>query len=336
MKYIHIIILIATIVISCKDEAKKNVDKIEDGKMQEIESYLNGRASKDSLHGVVLIGKNDKILLQEAYGYVDLDSLEKHTLETRIGLASLGKMFTAISIMQLESEGMLELEDLASKYLDDIENKTISDSVRIKHLLSHTSGMGSYWAELRAGTEDRADLAYIYSLVKNDTLLKPVGKSFGYSNSGYILLGRIIEEISGLLYRDYVKRNIFDKCKMSNTELEVSAGGGKSTATDMWKFGQALRKRELLDNDKFESMIQNRSDGDYGYGFMLNARNGIKSYGHNGGFWKGEKLGIAAYFFTIDNGYTIVVLTNRNPNVGGAGLEIHEILTKKETDNTTE
>ena len=226
------------------------------------------------------------------------------------------------------------MEDLASKYLDDLENKTIRDSVRIKHLLSHTSGMGSYWVELRAGNQDNeADLEYIYSLVKNDSLLQSVGESFHYSNSGYILLGKIIEEISGLPYRDYVKRNIFDKCKMFNTELEVSAGGGKSTAADMWKFGQELEKNELLDNDKFGSMIQNRSEGDYGYGFMLNTRNGIKSYGHNGGFWNGEKLGIAAYFFTIDNGYTIVGLTNRNPNVGGAGLKIHEILTKNESDN---
>ncbi|MDB4293348.1 beta-lactamase family protein [Maribacter sp.] len=330
MKYLSIIILITAVFTSCKDGVKKNVEKKEDGKIQEIKTYLNERASKDSLHGVVLIGKNDEILLQEAYGYVDLDSLEKHTLETQIGLASLGKMFTAISIMQLESEGRLELEDLASKYLDDIENKTISDSVKIKHLLAHTSGLGSYWAELRASNQDKeADLEYIYSLVKNDSLLKPVGKSFGYSNSGYILLGRIIEEVSGLSYRDYVKKNIFDKCKMFNTELEVSAGGGKSTAADMWKFGQALRKKELLDNDKFESMIQNRSDGDYGYGFMLDNSNDVRSYGHNGGFWKGEKLGIAAYFFTIDNGYTIVVLTNRNPNVGGVGMDLHEILTKK-------
>ena len=99
MKYPLLIILITTLFTSCKDGVKINVDKIEDGKIQEIKSYLSDRASKDSLHGVVLIGKNDKIFLEEAYGYVDLDSLEKHTLETQIGLASLGKMFTAISIM---------------------------------------------------------------------------------------------------------------------------------------------------------------------------------------------------------------------------------------------
>lgn len=179
MKYLSIIILITAVFTSCKDGVKKNIDKNEVSRIQEIKSYLTERASKDSLHGVVLIGKNDEILLNEAYGHVDLDLLEKHTLESQIGLASLGKMFTAISIMQLESKGELDLEDLASKYLNDIENKAINDSVKIKHLLSHTSGLGNYWDELRAGNEDKAtDLEYIYSLVKNDTLVKPIGKTF--------------------------------------------------------------------------------------------------------------------------------------------------------------
>jgi len=338
IKYSFLIILIATVLTSCKDDVKKNVDRKEDSKIQEIKSYLTERASKDSLHGVVLLGKNDEIILNEAYGYVDLDFSQKHTLESQIGLASLGKMFTAISIMQLESKGKVDLDDLASKYLDDIENKAINDSVKIKYLLSHTSGLGNYWDELRAGNEDKAtDLEYIYSLVKNDTLVKPVGKTFGYSNSGYILLGKIIEKITGMTYRDYVIKNIFNKCEMTNTEIGASAGGGKTTAADMWKFGQALRKRIFLDNDKLEIMLQNRSDGDYGYGFMINNRNGIKSYGHNGGSGRrGDKLGVASYMFIIDDKYTVVVLTNRNPSIGGAGMYLHEILTKKEAENKKE
>src|SRR5690606_16033264 len=136
MKYPFLILLIATLIVSCKDDVKKNVDKKEDGKILEIKSYLAEQAKKDSLHGVVLIGKNDEILLNEAYGYVDLDSIERHTLESQIGLASMGKMFTALSIMKLESQDKLDLEDLVSKYLNDIENIVIKDSVKIKHLLS--------------------------------------------------------------------------------------------------------------------------------------------------------------------------------------------------------
>ncbi|BFP40313.1 serine hydrolase domain-containing protein [Flavobacteriaceae bacterium GF1] len=336
MKYHTLLLLFLVVLPCCKNEDKKSVAIKEDHKIEEIKTYLAERAAKDSLHGVVLLGKNDNVLLHKAFGYVDLDSTQKHTLESKIGLASLGKMFTAISIMQLQSDRIIGLNDLASKYLDAIENKSIRDSVRIRHLLSHTSGMGNYWAELRAGDRNKtADLEYIYSLVKDDTLVKPVGKTFGYSNSGYILLGKIIEEVTGLTYNDYVLKNIVEKCEMTDTEIGAPAGGGQSTAADLWKFAQALKEGKLLANSTFETMVQKQSDVAYGYGFMINTRNGTKSFGHNGGWWNGEKLGIAAYFFIIDNGYTVVVLTNRNPDVGGVGDQLHEILTKKEPDDDT-
>lgn len=334
IKLPFLILLIATLIVSCIDDVKKNVDTKEDGKILEIKSYLTEQAKKDSLHGVVLIGKNDKIILNQAYGYVDLDSIEKHTLESQIGLASMGKMFTALTIMKLESQGKLALEDLASKYLDDIENNVIRDSVKIKHFLSHTSGLGSYWDEL--GDDERGnDLEYVYSLIKNDTLVGSVGKH-SYSNSGYIFLGKIIEKVTGMPYSEYVQKNILNPCQMSSTEINSPDGGGKTTAEDMWKFGQALRKREFVDNDKFKIMIQKQSDGDYGFGFMVKTINGSKIYGHTGGYWlKGEKLGVASALDIINEEYTVVVLTNRNPSLGGKKVRdyLHETLTS-EIENT--
>lgn len=118
---------------------------------------------------------------------------------------------------------------------------------------------------------------------------------------------------------------------MTITEIGASAGGGTTTAADMWNFGQALRKREILDKDKFEIMIQNQSDGDYGYGFMIDNGNSHEYYGHNGGIGRrGEKLGVASYFFISDDEYTIIALTNRNPSISGVGMDLHEILTIKE------
>lgn len=332
MKKYYLVILVIILLASCKKEIKKNSLSTEDDKIEKIRDFLDERASKDSLHGVVLIGKNDKILLHEANGYVDLDAIEKHTLNTQIGQASLGKMFTAIAIMQLESEGKIDLEDLVSNYLDDIENPTIRDSVKIKHLLSHTSGMGSYWKELRASNEIKGDeLDFIYALVKNDSLLSPVGKAFGYSNSGFILLGKIIEVVSGMTYSDYINKNIFNTSEMTDSEIKVSAGGGKGTAEDLWRFGQALKKGKLLAESKLEIMTRKQSDVGYGYGFMLNETNGIRSFGHNGGFWNGEKLGIAAYFFILENGYTIISLSNRNPDLGGIGEQLNEILVSRDS-----
>jgi CubicO group peptidase (beta-lactamase class C family) len=330
MKYSFLIILIATLIIGCKDDPKKNIETKEDAKILEIKSYLTEQAKKDSLHGVVLIGKNDEIILNEAYGYVDLDSIEKHTLEGQLGLASMGKMFSALCIMKLESQGKLALEDLASKYLNDIENNVIRDSVKIKHFLSHTSGLDSYWDEL--GDDERGDdLEYVYSLIKNDTLVGPVGKH-NYSNSGYIFLGKIIEKVTRMPYGEYVQENILKPCQMSSTEIISPDGGGKTTSEDMWKFGQALRKRKFVDDDKFNIVIQKQSDGDYGYGFMVKNINGSKIYGHTGGYWlEGEKLGVASALDIINEEYTVVVLTNRNPSLGGKKVRdyLHETLTSK-------
>ncbi len=330
MKKYCLVILTISALASCKKEAEKKPLPINEAKIEKIRGFLKERASKDSLHGVVLIGKNDKILLHEAYGYVDLDSIEEHTLNTQIGQASLGKMFTAISIMQLVAEGKIDMDDLASKYLDDIETAAIRDSVKIKHLLSHTSGMGSYWKELRATEEIVGDeLDFIYSLVKNDTLHSPVGKAFVYSNSGFILLGRIVEKVTGMKYADYVSRNVFERSGMTNSEIMASAGGGKGTAEDLWRFGQALKTGKLLAENRLAIMTKKQSDVGYGYGFMLNEKGNIKSFGHNGGFWDGDKLGNAAYFFILDNGYTIVSLSNRNPDIGGIGEKLNEFLVSR-------
>ncbi|MEM8928390.1 MAG: serine hydrolase domain-containing protein [Bacteroidota bacterium] len=328
-KYVPFIFMIS-LLAGCKKQVRKKPLSMDEVNIEKVRSFLKERALKDSLHGVVLIGKNDEILLHEAYGYVDLDSIEEHTLNTRIGQASLGKMFTAISIMQLVSEGKIDLDDLASSYLKDIENPTIRDSVKIKHLLSHTSGMGSYWKELRATDEIIGDeLNFIYSLVKNDTLRSPVGKTFGYSNSGFILLGRIVEKVSGMKYADYVNRNVFERSGMTDSEIKVSAGGGTGTAEDLWSFGQALKAGKLLAKDKFEIMTKKQSDVGYGYGFMLNEMGNSISFGHNGGFWNGDTLGNAAYFFVFNNGYTIISLSNRNPDIGGIGDKLTEILVSK-------
>ncbi|MEO0338674.1 MAG: serine hydrolase domain-containing protein [Bacteroidota bacterium] len=329
-KYTYIITYIALLLLNCTSSNQSDSNRNDQHQLQELQAFLNERAEKDSLHGVVLIGVDDKIIFQEAYGYVDLAKSQQHTTESQIGLASVGKMFTAIAIMQLNAQGKLQLDDLASKYLDDLENSALRDSVKIKHLLSHTSGLGSYWGELRESNARRSpDVDYIYSLVKDDTLAHPIGKEFHYSNSGFIVLGKIIQEVSGMFYRDYVTENIFNPCKMTHTKIGASAGGGTSTIQDMWKFGQALKTRKLLRKEQFQLMLEDYYDADYGYGMMVSDNSGNQAYGHNGGSWDGEKMGVASSLFIINEKYTAIILTNRNPNVGGIGFEVQAFLTKK-------
>lgn len=303
--------------------------------INEIKNHLNEQNKNDSLHGVVLIGKDSEIFLEEAYGYVSLDSLQKHTLENELGMASMGKMFTAISIMKLVSEKRIDLNDLIGKYLFDIENKTVRDSIRIKHLLSHTSGLDNYWEEL--GEDEKSDdLSYVYSLVKNDSVIRPVGEKFNYSNSGYIILGKIIEKVTGMSYADYIGTNILNPCLMTNTVVSMPDGGGKTTANDLWKFAMALKKNRIIDARLLGMMTESKSKNNYGYGFMTNYRNGHKVYGHTGGYFqRGTKIGIASALDIIDNGYTVIILTNRNPREGGAAARNYmlDIISSLDSDD---
>ncbi len=334
MKSPYVVMLCLVVLTSCTTKQKKKAENQEDYKILEMKNFLARMATNDSLHGVVLIGKNDKILFHEAYGYIDLESTQKHTIESPIGMASMGKMFTAVAIFQLRSKGKLQLDDLISKHLEDIESNILKDSVKIKHLLSHTSGLGSYWDELNETDSESIDLSYIYSLVKNDSLSEFVGKKMMYSNSGYILLGKIIEEITGLDYKEYIHQNILHPLQMENTDVFLSDGGGHTTTENLWKFANAIKNGKILNRKDTKVMTEKNPLGNYGYGFMVKHINGVKVYGHTGGYWEeNTKLGVAAGLDMFDNGYILIILTNRNPSEGGKKIRDYLIESLSVGDN---
>lgn len=178
-----ILILTALIAFGCKNsncQLKNEKSKADTVNITEIKEYLNNQARKDSLHGVVLIADKDKILLKKAFGYKDLSHTEKHSLESKIGLASMPKIFTAIAIIKLAESGEIKLNNIVENYLPEIKNQFLKDSVIIRQLLSHTSGLGNYWDY--TNESDQEDLDKLYHLIVMKDSLKSHRK-FRYSNS---------------------------------------------------------------------------------------------------------------------------------------------------------
>src|SRR2546423_3793146 len=247
--------------------------------VKETETYLNQAVAEDAFSGAVLIAKNGKPIFEKAYGLANKSTSTPNNVDTKFNLGSINKSFTSVAIAQLAQQGKLSFNDPISKYLPDYPNKTVASKVTIHQLLTHTSGMGMYFNEefmkRRASLKTLTD---ILPLFVNDALAFEPGEKMEYSNSGYVVLGLIIERVTKQNYFDYVREHIFKPAGMMNTdsyELDQkvpnlaigytsmgptgrpelgprqentphmtgrgsSAGGGYSTLGDMLKFGQAL------------------------------------------------------------------------------------------------
>jgi CubicO group peptidase (beta-lactamase class C family) len=182
-------------------------------------SHLNSLARNEDFSGVVLIAKDGNPILQAAYGYANLaDHIPNH-IDTRFNMASMGKMFTAVAVMQLVQQGKIALTEEVGRYLPDFPNEAVRTQVTVEQLLTHTSGMGNFWEQLDEKAKDhyRSVSDYI-PLFAHEKLLFEPGKGFAYSNNGFTVLGLIIEAVSGKSYFDYVKENIYLPCGMADTD----------------------------------------------------------------------------------------------------------------------
>ena len=324
--------------------------------------YLDQLVKEDRFSGVVLIAKDGKPIFQKAYGLANKEANIPNTMETRFNLGSMNKMFTAVAIAQLAEKGKLSFTDTISKHVPDYPNKTVADKVTIHQLLTHTSGMGVYWNDKFAA--QRATLTTIAAhipLFADESLAFEPGTSFRYSNSGFMVLGLIIERVSGQSYYDYLAAHIFKPAGMNNTgfydpkgnnpkvaigyagspgqrhdnssEREVKggpAGGGFSTAEDLVKFHLALFGHKLL-SPKYTELVttgkvnMGGSGLKYAYGFGDGPVNGKRTVGHNGG---APGIGADLTMFP-DLGYTAIVLTNYDfPLSQPVVRKIRELITK--------
>jgi len=302
-----------------------------------LSDYLVKLMDKSHFSGVVLFARGEEVYFYRAYGLASREYSVTNSTDIRFNLASASKMFTAVVIARLVEEEKLSFDDPIGKYLDtDWVSAEVGDRVRVSHLLSHTSGLGHYWDEFDQYAYAIVDIDD-YKPIIDDTLAFEPGTDWQYSNSGYILLGAIIEEITGKSYYECVQEMVFDPAGMTSTgfyklnevhqnlatgyfedeedggklknNLQMhgirgaSAGGGWSTGADLLRFFLALRSDQLVSRQTREILwLPKPSSPDYGYGFQVEDN----WVGHWGGFPGIEAF--VMYFPASD--HTFIVLSN--------------------------
>ena len=318
-----------------------------------IKGYVERLASRDAFSGTVLLAKAGKPLYRAAFGEANKDFGVKNTVDTKFNLGSMNKMFTAVSVMQLVEKGKLSLDDTLGKFLPaGAMRPEVLSKVRIKHLLSHTSGLGSYFTDEWDGMS-RARFRSVddwMALVKPESLAFEPGTKWSYSNTGMLVLGKVIEVASGQDYFAYVREHVYQPAGMINSDayeldrvnhnLAVGyepeetprgvayrnnifmhvirggpAGGGYSTVDDLTRFAEALKAGRLVSVESVRLLTSPKPELEspaYGFGFII--EEGGRVVGHNGGF-----TGINSQLdIFVGEPYTFAVMAN----YGGAAQRV--------------
>ncbi|MGG8495630.1 serine hydrolase [Tenacibaculum sp. TC6] len=343
MKKAFLLLIIIPFIFSCNSKSK-HLEK--DSKVIEITNYLD---SLDGFSGTVLIAKNDSVLFKKAYGFAHLGHKVKNNVNTKFSYASIGKSFTAVAIFQLIQAGKLSLNDPVGKFLPNYPNKNVRDSITIKLLLSHRSGLPNFFHSekfINSSKDQFRTLESLSPLYENEPLENKPNEQFSYRNTNYIVLGRIIEEITKTPYEQFIHNNIFSVASMKNTgnydidfpienaaenytlsdihpnELQKNifmsaakggpAGGGYTTLDDLYKFATAFKNNQFLTPKYSLLMKKEPLNGSYGYGMQFASAKGSGIYGHSGGHFG---AGVEWRVFDKQN-YTVILLTNKDLDQG--------------------
>lgn len=311
---------------------------------KELDAFVQKLADADLFSGAVLVAKDGKPIYKKAVGIANKDFNAPNKIDTKFNLGSMNKMFTAVAIAQLVERGKLSFDDPLSKFLPDFPDKESAEKIKIKQILTHTAGLGGYFSQkfMEASRDRFRTVDDMMKLAREEKILFEPGSRWQYSNTGFLVLGAIIEKISGQSYYDFVRENIYKLAGMINsdcyeldrvnTNLAVGyekeytdkgiefrnnifmhvlrggpQGGGYSTVEDLLKFDVALRSGKLVGKEYVKLLLSAKPDlksPDYGYGFQIDNANQI--VGHSGGF-PGINSNLDMY---LNNGFTVVIMSN--------------------------
>ena len=264
--------------------------------------------------GCISVVKNGAVIFEKSYGYADFSNEICNKLDTKFATASAGKVFVAVGILQLIESGKLKFDDKIENLLD-FDLKAIDKRITVKQLLCHTSGIPDYFDESVMREYDELWKDYpnykirtssdLIPLFIDKPMMYPAGDRFQYNNTGYVVLGLIIEKLTGQLFDEYLRKNVFQPCGMFDTgyyELDrlpkncansyiydkqreeyytniysvdvkgTGAGGAFTTVLDINKFWSNLLGEKLISHKMLQQMlsVQSSSKSDYyGYGIWL-------------------------------------------------------------------
>lgn len=314
---------------------------------RKVDTYIkafNKATTAGQVHGHIFVAKEGEVLINRGYGKVDYESGASITDGTVFLIGSVTKPITAIAIMQLHEDGLLDISDSVSRYIPE---QTRGDEMTISQLLSHTSGL---LRDARVNLYHPIARDELVTKIAGEPLLHDPGTEYSYSNAGYSLLAWIVEVVSGQTYEDYLHDHIFAPLGMDSTgavafnedlpgvaaghyvvdsqvkkelasvfELSVFWGAGNvySTAADLYLLDRALYTDELLAQETVEAMMVD------GLGWGVMDFNGHRGAGHNGLLWNGYSATFQRY---PQEDLAVIILMNVG-NRDNVALNIGQVLT---------
>ena len=323
-----------------------------------LRAKLEADVKAGTFSGAVLVTREGKTLFEGAYGLADREKNVPNTVQTKFRVASMNKMLTAAAILQLVQEGKLRLDAPLGTYLPDYPNADVRSKVTLHHLLTHTGGTGDIFGpQFMANRLQLRDISDYLQLYGTRGLLFTPGAQHAYSNYGFVLLGAIIERVTGKSYDDHVGARVLAPAGMSSTGAApedslvpgravgymrqgspigplvsnapllpyrgTSAGGGYSTVGDFARFAVAVRDRKLLDSTHTTLLYTGKRNVNlagtiqYAYGFMDRILGGRRWVGHGG-----SEAGMnGELVFEPTVGYAVVVLANFDPPAAGQTMD---------------
>ena len=304
------------------------------------DEIINAYVKQSQFSGSVLIAKGGKVILSKGYGMANYELEVANTPQTRFRLGSITKQFTAMAIAQLVERGLVKVDDPITKYLPDYPKET-GDKVTVYHLLTHTSGIPSFtnstdYLQIKMQPLSSEKL---FAWVKGKPLEFTPGEDFKYNNAGYILLGYIIEKVTGKSYDQYLRESIFEPLGMKSTgydrnkevmkhraagyslkgkeienaefiDMTVPGGAGAlySTVEDLYLWDRALYTEKLVKKPTLEK-VYTPFKSNYSWGWRVGEQYGHKLVGHGGGI-DGFNTTIVRF---INDDICIIALSNRIP-----------------------
>lgn len=353
---------LASVVSTARAQAPASSSTI----VESVDAYVRESMAKRHVPGAsVAVVKDGKVLLAKGYGLANVELGVPATDQTVYQLASVTKTFTATAVMLLVGDGKLKLDDKMSAHLTDLP--AAWKEVTVRQLLNHTSGIKSYTSVKDFDKMMRKDFAprEILDLVAKEPLEFPSGEKWQYSNTGYFLLGMVVEQASGKSFGEFLAERIFRPLGMSRTRVNdlravipgraqgyewdgkelkngeyvsptqpFSAGALVSTVADLVKWDAALADGKVLDGPTLEKMWiptpLKEGEASYGFGWAVTKVAGRREVAHGGGI-PGFSTEIARF---LDDRLTLIVLTNLEGGHAGemarkiAGLVVPALIEK--------
>lgn len=310
-----------------------------------IDSIIATYVQQKEFNGTALVAQKGKILLEKGYGYKNKSKGALNDTNTIFQIGSITKQFTSTIILQLAEKKQLNLQDRLSKYFSDFPK---GDSITIEQLLTHTSGVYNYTNDadfMKSNSEKPISRDSLIARFKNKPFDFEPGTKWSYSNSGYILLGAIIEKLTGKTYFSVVRENIFQPLGMNHSGFDLTdlsspdkaigysedfstevgivdssvsfaAGSIYSTVGDLYRWDRALYTNQIVSQTSLENAFTEYKSS-YGYGWFIRDAFGKKTVGHPGGI-----SGFSSFMMRVPEDETFIILLCNFPSPALAKIDL--------------